>query len=304
MLKFEPPLDDREMAVRQTLTPPPDTEMTSPPATDQSRGGAARVPGVKRPPVPRRVARHPGLRRRRGKPAVATNQSNGVDTNDEADQEGRKLPPSSADSALARRASPPSIYDLLSEGMVDPLLVAGLPLKKKREFELLDYLSNVLWRGFEEVDVDDGTLNPFPSRWIRRTTTKPPILFGCLMGASSHLDSRLPGRLEDNQVIAEQLHYQNIVMKWLRAELETFEVAKLDDLLIVIISLATSRFRHLPQPPVDPNPFCPPLRSLNWIDIYGGWDISGVHWTALMGLIKKCGGISAVRLYGLPWMIA
>jgi len=304
MPQFEQPLDAQNMGERQTLTTPSDTDMCSPTVMDERRGGPARVPGVKRPPVQRRVPRHTGLRGRRRKQGVATNQSKRADQNDKSDQEGRELPPSDADSALTRRAPSPSIVDLLSEGMLDPLYAAGLPIKKKREFELLDYVTNVVWRGFEEVDVVDGTPNPFPNRWIFRGTTDPAVLYACLMGASSHLDCRLSFRLKNNQIIPEQVYYQNISMRWLRTELENFESANLDNLLIVIMCLATSRLRHLPQPPLDPNPFCPPLRSLNWIDIYGGWDISGVHWDALMGLIKKNGGISAIKLYGLPSIIS
>ena len=303
MPQFEQPLAAPKMAVRQTLTPPTDTEMSSPNAMDEHRGGPVRAPRVKRPPVQRRVASHPGLRRRRGKPSVAANQSNRAVKNDKSDQEGRELPPSGVDSSLTRRAPPLSIHDLISEKMVDPLFAAGLPFKEKRDFELLDYLSNVVWRGFEEMDAVDGTLDPFPSRWISRTATTPAVLYSCLMAASAHIDTRLPSRLENHEIIPEQLHYQSIAMRFLRTELETFEPAKLDSLLIIIIALAGSRLRHLPHPPTHPNPFCPPLRSLNWIDIYGAWDFSGVHWEALKALVKKSGGISAVKLYGLPWMI-
>ena len=273
MLPFEHLRGTGELAGCQTWTLAPDTEMCS----------FAPTVVVKRCPIQRRI-------RRREKRGTAASRWNWADKNDKCDQEGREHWPSTHGLLMERKT-------------VEPFGAAGLPIGRKREVELFDYLANVLWRGFREVDVD-GTPNPLASRWTRRVAANPGMISGYLMTASSHLDARLPSRPENYQIIAEQVCHQNMAMKWLRTELETFDPAKLDDILLIILSLASSRLRHLPQPPVDLNPFCPPLRSLNWLDVYGAWDLSGVHWNALLGLIERNGGISKVKLYGLPWLIS
>ena len=289
-------------------TTPPETETSSSTSFSNRSGAPTPKPGVQPWLISRRQIaqrpKRPELRRRRDKHAIVSNRSSQAKKEAALDEEDGELQALGTDSALARPASPAGVHDLVSQRRLDHLCATGLPIRRKRDFELLEYLCNVIWPGFEEVDADDGTVNPFPTRWVYRTATNPALLNALLMGASSHLDTRLPSRIEDHEIIQEQLHYQIMTIRSLRNDLTSFDPAKFDDLVMVIICLATSRLRHLPQPPIDANPYCPPLRSLNWIDIYGGWPFSEMHWKALKVLIEKNGGISKVTVYGLPWILS
>lgn len=51
------------------------------------------------------------------------------------------------------------------------------------------------------------------------------------------------------------------------------------------------------------SPFTPPFPRLQWVDYYGSRDVHPLHWSAIVSLVEKQGGIDQVKSFGLPWML-
>lgn len=201
--------------------------------------------------------------------------------------------------SLANRMLRPGILrDPLPGGRIDPFCALYIPVENTRDLELLDYLTNVIWPGFSEYG-SDGALSPFATRWLRRGAKNPALLHAFLMSSSSHLKAQLLAWNKNPKVIAEQIYHENEAIRLVRHQLDNLESTDISEILMIIVSLATNRCRQVTTLPLDPTPFNPPLRSANWINVYGTCDFSWVHWNALLKLIENVGGFSRIGSYGL-----
>lgn len=205
---------------------------------------------------------------------------------------------------LARTSSTSSpIEYALPAGRVDPFNALSIPITNTRDLELIDYLTNVIWPQFSDLE-SNGVCNPFPARWLRRGYDNPALMHAFLTASSSHIEARLPTSTLDQRMITEQLAHENEAFKLLRKQLEDPNSANIEDLLMVIVCLASNQCRQSKALAVDPKPFTPPLESANWLNIYGSWDFSGPHWNAIVQLVGRIGGLDQIREYGLPWVIS
>lgn len=190
----------------------------------------------------------------------------------------------------------------LPAGRKDPFSTLSVPVDNTRELELLDYLTNVIWPGFSEYD-SEGNWNPFAIRWLKRSARNLALRHALLMASSSHLEARPPTWNKNPKLMAEQLYHENEAVRLVRHQLSNLDSTDVNETLMIILCLATNPCRQGVHPP-DPSPFNPPLRSLNWINVYGASDFSAVHWNALLELVEKIGGLSRIKVYGLPWVIS
>jgi hypothetical protein len=54
----------------------------------------------------------------------------------------------------------------------------------------------------------------------------------------------------------------------------------------------------------DPSPFRAPMRSRQWLQLYGVLKIRENHWIAIEALIERSGGIEGLTSYGMGWLIS
>jgi hypothetical protein len=179
----------------------------------------------------------------------------------------------------------------------------SIPPGNPRDLELMDYLTKVIWAGFSRLD-SGNVFSPFAARWLPRCFGNPALKHALLMASSVHLEARLLTKNQDQNVIAEQLFHQNEAIRYFRSQLQNINQADIDDMLMIIICLATNQCRRPDSNVVDITPFTAPLRAGNWLNIYGMWDFSDLHWNVLLDLVKNAGGITQIREYGIPWLIA
>jgi hypothetical protein len=256
--------------------------------------------------VHRHVAAHSKFQRKqrleREQPRRLTTKT-GKKVPEEADRENKTSDALTMQRSIIRTTSPSySLQDGLPAGRIDPFNALSIPINNSRDLELIDYLSNVIWPQFSELEAN-GVRNPFPARWLRRSYQNPALMHAFLTASSSHLEVRIPTYNEDKRVITEQLFHETEAFKWIRQQLQETGTANIDDLLMVIICLASNQCRQSKALAVDPKPFTPPLQSANWLNIYGSWDFSGPHWDAIVQLVKGIGGLDKLKEYGLPWVI-
>jgi hypothetical protein len=195
---------------------------------------------------------------------------------------------------------------LLKEHLpLDRFGVLSLPIGEPDDTELIDHISARLWPGFRSTF--HGTVNPFPAYWLPRSLENPALYHALVFSALCHLSSRLTlaGQrsrdkdelvsLETRALIATR---HQITLPHMSASLNALE-----DLIMITICLATNVQGESLLTARDPSPFYPILTSGRWLDTYGALACRNIHWTAVLQLVEKRGGIEEISSFGLPWVI-
>jgi hypothetical protein len=93
-------------------------------------------------------------------------------------------------------------------------------------------------------------------------------------------------------------------VKEINKAIQTPSRALNDAIILSVGCMASSNGDELVSNRNSRSPFQPPLRSLQWLDIYGGLLPNRVHWTGLAKLIKLKEGLERIRLPGLASMLS
>lgn len=108
----------------------------------------------------------------------------------------------------------------------------------------------------------------------------------------------------DNPV---RLYHKVQTMRLLKEELANPDKANLDDIILCILALSANEIEtiaiHIKEKKIQ-NPFNSPLKSVQWLDVYGSIAHIKAHVVAMRALIDQRGGLEAIKLEGLAEVVA
>lgn len=93
------------------------------------------------------------------------------------------------------------------------------------------------------------------------------------------------------------------VITRINAVLPNTEEAVCDAIILSVLCLASNKHDFLMHRTPD-SVFKPPLRSLQWLDVYGRLSSNPIHQAGLLQLIKLKGGLEKIKLPGLAAVIS
>jgi len=77
-----------------------------------------------------------------------------------------------------------------------------------------------------------------------------------------------------------------------------------DAVILSVLCMASNSHQGVALIPSAQSPFYPPLRSLQWLDVYGALSANPVHVRGLAQLIELRGGLENIALPGLAATIS
>jgi hypothetical protein len=130
-----------------------------------------------------------------------------------------------------------------------------------------------------------------------------PVLFHALVFAGSvHLDFLRSGKIYPNSTLA--LHHKLAVIQSLKKIMQDPRTAASIDEVILSISILSSHEVIYTVSESRRSPFNSPLRSAQWLEVYGNISYVPEHSIALGNLLALRGGLEGIKLYGLAEIIA
>lgn len=205
----------------------------------------------------------------------------------------------------------PCPQTLLSGSRIDSFN-AVLPISDPRELELSDYLTNVIWPGFSQYGARKVN-NPYAAGWLHRSYGNPALHHSLMLASSVHLaaNCRHFTQQQQQEMLEEQLYHQNEAMYHVRTLCNSAEMASADvgEMVMTLLCLATHSIDlatavEAERTKDEWNPFTPPLKDGNWINLCGALEITPVHWSALLEVIQCAGGIETIKGYGISWLVS
>jgi hypothetical protein len=130
---------------------------------------------------------------------------------------------------------------------------------------------------------------------------KTPLLFHVLIFACSiHLDIVRQSKFNWNSPAI--LSYKQLILRLLSEIIREGNGAVRDEVILAILILSC----HEVTPRIEErrNPFKPPLKSLQFLNIYGRFQFVPQHIKAILDLITLKGGIEEIQLPGLAEVLA
>jgi hypothetical protein len=130
---------------------------------------------------------------------------------------------------------------------------------------------------------------------------KTPLLFHVLMFASSiHLDITCRSKFIRNSPTI--LSYKSLIFRLLSEIIREGNDPVRDEVILAILILSSDEIT--PRIEEKRNPFKPPLKSLQFLNIYGSIQFDPQHIKAVLDLISLKGGIEEIQLAGLVECLA
>lgn len=125
-----------------------------------------------------------------------------------------------------------------------------------------------------------------------------------LYGAQVHLDVlRGPQMQIDNPV---RLYHKIKTMRLLQEELKKPGKICFDDVILAVLALSANEIEtvanNIKENKIQ-SPFNSPLRSLQWLDVYGRISHIEAHVLAMRTIIDQQGGLEKLKLEGLAEVV-
>ncbi|KAJ0418378.1 hypothetical protein BJY00DRAFT_324894 [Aspergillus carlsbadensis] len=192
----------------------------------------------------------------------------------------------------------------IASSRIDPFLADHR--KTSSNFDLLPHhCVYVLWPMARPTEFAERNLQAYlhPAR-------NPMVMQSMLYSASLHRDAllRIRGATERASSTAQQLRLKGSVMNEIRQKLSTMDSESIhedwvDDILMSILYLAANEnIDQIGQP--EKSPFAAPFRSLQLMEYYGSCEFHPLHWQTVQHIVLERGGLSAVKLHGLAWLMS
>lgn len=141
-------------------------------------------------------------------------------------------------------------------------------------------------------------------KWLPRAMANPALFTAFLYGAAGHMQTRK--RLESTQLVPqtreeklEQIICETETIKQLNKMMQDPSQACSDDVILAVLCMAFNRIDYSGWNVLDTSPKAP-LRNLQWLDVYGGLSLNDHHVKGLLALIQTKGGLTKMKLPGLP----
>ena len=100
----------------------------------------------------------------------------------------------------------------------------------------------------------------------------------------------------------EQLYFKGEAIRGVSKSIREGNYLESDELIVIILLLAMNETDG--EEKADWSPFPAPLRSLQWLNIYGTRTYYMPHIVAVQDIIKRRGGIRNLRTYSVAWLIS
>jgi hypothetical protein len=145
--------------------------------------------------------------------------------------------------------------------------------------------------------------------WYPLSMSDPTLFTALLYGALSHRKIRdkdrgtLRGPLRD-QEDREALICESTTIRLLNEAMNDPSRAVTDAVILSVLCMAANSHQGVALTPSAQSPFYPPLRNLQWLDVYGTLSANPVHVRGLAHLIELRGGLENMALPGLAATIS
>ncbi|KAL2811836.1 hypothetical protein BJX63DRAFT_265180 [Aspergillus granulosus] len=155
--------------------------------------------------------------------------------------------------------------------------------------------------------ISTGLNHSFGRSWYSHCLTDSALHSSMVFGAFAHqrVQSMLGNKLGlfNNSNISRQVMIAQIdSLSKVNRAMQDSAKATSDPMILCVLCLATNDSPH--NRSVGKSPFEPPLRSLQWLNIYGTSSPNPVHQAGLARIIELCGGLNAIKLPGLAAVIS
>ncbi|KAL3442800.1 hypothetical protein BJX65DRAFT_286127 [Aspergillus insuetus] len=110
-----------------------------------------------------------------------------------------------------------------------------------------------------------------------------------------------PGEEVDSR---QQLHLHALSIKTLRQEINNIESVATPDALVMSILFLAVNVSHRTGFGREKSLFWPPFTGLHGLELYGSREYHPTHWGILHDIIRRFGGVSSIRVFGIAWLLS
>jgi hypothetical protein len=139
--------------------------------------------------------------------------------------------------------------------------------------------------------------------WLNSAMTNPALFDAFMYGAATHMQTRK--RLGNCRIEPQTIEEKHELMiseaetiKRLNRLMEDPDQACSDETILAVICMGLNRIDNSAWRAADP-PLQPPLRNLQWLNVYGALSGNDMHIQGLINLIELKGGLGSLKLPGL-----
>jgi hypothetical protein len=177
-------------------------------------------------------------------------------------------------------------------------------------------VDNVVLTGTDDIAVTDlwptllpGLASGAPNteaevaQWLSRALTSPALFDAFMYGAATHMQTRRRlgnVRIEPqtNQEKRELIVSEAETIKHLNRVMRDPCHAITDETILAVLCMGFNRVDGSAWPRADP-PLKPPLRNLQWLNVYGTLSGNEIHVRGMIKLIEMKGGLESLKMPGL-----
>ncbi|KAL3465415.1 hypothetical protein BJX64DRAFT_285359 [Aspergillus heterothallicus] len=201
---------------------------------------------------------------------------------------------------------PPGIVGSLGAGMLDPFQTyIQSPLSQDTVSTAFKYCLSVLWPSLMPgLPTASATQHAGTQTWFSLSMTDPALHSSMLYGAYAHQRAHSVANHPKNSQSSRELVLAEVdAISKINSAIQNPVKATSDAIILSVLCLANND-RPAEQQAVPQSPFQPPLKSLQWLDIYGTSSPNPVHQAGLVRIIELCGGLDMIQLPGLAAVIS
>lgn len=152
----------------------------------------------------------------------------------------------------------------------------------------------------------DGASHPGVQHWFSNSTSHPALHSAMIFGSYSHRRTRWLMKRQ-GYFSAEDMRQMALceatVIDQINAILPDTYQAVCDAVILSVLCMATNRYDGTEYQDKKSN-FHAPLRSLQWLDVYGRLSPNPVHQAGLIQLVYLRGGLEKIEIPGLAAVIS
>ncbi|KAL3486010.1 hypothetical protein BJX62DRAFT_229093 [Aspergillus germanicus] len=149
--------------------------------------------------------------------------------------------------------------------------------------------------------------HPGVQEWFTSSTCHPTLHSALLFGSYSHRRTRWvmkrQGHFSHEDMRQMTICEANVITQMNAIVRDPLQAIS-DSVILVVLCLATNKYNGPSHDENCSTPFYAPLRSLQWLDIYGRLSPHPVHQAGLVKLIELRGGLEKIELPGLAAVIS
>ncbi|KAE9379930.1 hypothetical protein N431DRAFT_394352 [Stipitochalara longipes BDJ] len=195
-----------------------------------------------------------------------------------------------------------SPFEPLGSGRIDPFLSYPVENPGRALHELMDFSVTYVTPGLVP-DVShhhrNNTANTVAKSWFSAGLKAPFLFYALAFVASVHRDCMFSSTPLPNS--PQALSYKLLVIQKLKEYISKGSKTCRDEVILTILALAHHEVLNVTEE--KRKPFNTPLKTLQWMNVYGNIHCVPEHTKAVLDLIALRGGIDNIQLPGLAEVI-